>query len=153
MTISTINMKRPSRFFFLILMVAVCLVAFYNCVISPNLPPTGADAAQSSNLWHYVVSRFTFDRKAAIEPDKPPVFCKPGHNSATLDVYGVTNLDRMDEVMSAVREWHATNRNMRLNVEFYERENWKQSINNQGSSVAQRLPEVLLQEYGLVPLP
>jgi hypothetical protein len=144
-------MKRPSRFFFLILTVAVCLVVFYRFVISSNTPPTGADAAQSSNLWHYVVSRFTFDGKAVMEPDKPPVFCKPGHNSATLDVYGVTNPDRMDEVMSGVQEWQATNRNMRLTVDFYERENWKQSTNNQGSSVAQRLPEVLLREYGLGP--
>ena len=53
-----------------------------------------------------------------------PIYCEPFRNSAQLTVYGVTNMERQEEVLSAAREWEATNPIVsKVGVRFYEREN------------------------------
>jgi hypothetical protein len=63
-------------------------------------------------------------------------------------VYGITNNEQQDGLLLVVKAWQTTNQNMpKLNVRFYERENWSRYTNEQaGYSGASRLPEVLLRE-------
>jgi hypothetical protein len=147
-------MKRPPRFLFIALTVgAVCAAAFSAFVLMVvHSIPTAAERRQSASLKQYVVGRVAIEGKSRTNPDEPPVYCSPRRNSLGLTVYGITNADQQDAILSAVREWQTTNRNMaKLSVRFYERENWRWSTNHQdGSAIGQRLPEVLLREASVV---
>ena len=145
--------ERSLRVLAATLMVIVTLASLYTYILRPfaislrNIPTAG-DAEQARNLTLYLTGRVHFDGKSVLEPDQPTVYWVPFRNSARIDVYSVTNAERQNEVVSVVRDWQTTNRNMaKLSVRFYERENWKSFTNEQaGYSGGQRLPEKLLRE-------
>jgi len=140
-----------------ILFLISCLVAFYQFFFKPfsaslhNIP-CAEDAEQARNLCGFVISQVTFDGKSADDTNQPPIYWDPFRNSARLDVYGVTNIEKQDQVLMAVRTWQTTNQNMaKLQVRFYERENLKQFTNAEGGySGADRLPEVLIRDSWIV---
>ena len=146
-------MKTSPRFWFASSVAVICLAGLYFFIIGPFLAavqsiPTGADAERSYSLWLYVTNHVHFDGRSVTEPNKPPVFSSPRHNSAALIVYGVTNTVRQEEVLSAVREWRVTNPSIaQIDVRFFERENWRLFTNDQASvSGGNRLAETLLRE-------
>jgi hypothetical protein len=156
------KMKRPSGnqltiLILSILILVACFGAFYEFFFKPfnaslhNIA-WAEDAEQSNNLWRFVTNRVAFDGKSVNDPNQPPMYWDAFRNSARLDIYGVTNLDRQEQVLLAVKDWQTTNRNMaKLQVRFYERENWKQFTNEQaGYAGGNRLPEVLLRESFIV---
>jgi len=110
--------------------------------------PTGVDAERSYDLWVYVTNHVHFDGRSVINPDKPSVFSSPRHNSTRLDIYGVTNMERQDEILSVARQWRATNPIVAtIEVRFFEQENWRLFTNEQaGVSGGSRLPENLLRK-------
>ena len=85
--------------------------------------PTGRDAEQAFSLSRYVVSKVAFGEKSLANSNEPPVYVRPGRNSARLEVYGFMNSGRQEQILSAVKDWQTTNQNMaKLSVRFYERE-------------------------------
>lgn len=97
-----------------VLITAACLVAFYMFIVKPfdtafSNMPSGHDADQAYSLWRFVTNRVFFDGKSATNPSEPSVYCDPFHNSARLTVYGVTNTERQEGVLSAIREWQKAN--------------------------------------------
>ena len=150
-------MKPSPRLLFISLIAVAGLVVLYIFIVKPlgdslGGIPTAADAGQASSLRRFVMSRVIFDGKSATDPTQPPVYCDPFRNSARLTVYGITNTERQEEVLSAVREWQMANRNMsKLSVRFYEREKWREVTNTQtGDSGGERLPEVMIREIAVV---
>lgn len=145
---------KPSPLFWLaILIAAVCLSAFYILWVRPLATslqriPMADDAERSRSLWLYVTNRVHFYGRSADDPNMPPLYCNPFRNSAQLIVYGVTNADRQEEILAAVRAWQATNPIVtNIDVRFFERENWRSFTNDQaGYSGGDRLPETLLRE-------
>jgi hypothetical protein len=111
-----------------ILVVLVCLVAFYFFIFRPfntalHHMATGRDAEEGSSLLHYVVSKVDIDGKSLSFTNEPPVEMQPSRNSVRLDFFGVTNSDRQEQIISAVKDWQTTNQNMvKLWVRFYEPE-------------------------------
>ena len=114
--------------------------------------PWGEDAEQARNLCGFVISQVAFDGKSANDTNHPPIYWDPFRNSARLDVYGVTNIEKQDQVLMAVKTWQTTNQNMaKLQVRFFEHENLKQFTNEEaGYSGADRLPEVLIRDSWIV---
>jgi len=155
-------LKLPSGNKLTILIVSILLLvtgfgALYEFIIKPfnasmDNMAWGEDAAQARNLCGFVISQVTFDGKSVKEPDQPPIYWCPFRNSAQLDVYGVTNIEKQDQVLTAVKAWQTTNQNMaKLQVRFFERENWKQITNEQsGDVIGHSLPEVLIRESWIV---
>jgi len=140
-----------SPLFKLLLVLVVPLLLIGCGVFIGGLPPEDVEL-QGLSLSHYVGSRVDFDRKSVINPGQPPVYCEPSRNSAQLVVWGITNADHQEEVLSAVREWQATNQNMsKLTVFFYEKMYRRQFTNDQGGySGEERFPEVLLRKVSIV---
>jgi hypothetical protein len=149
------NMKPLSRYLLAVLISLGCLIAIYEVVILPFMPdiPTAADARQGGSLYGYVVGQINFEGQSEIYPNSPPVYCNAiGRNSLRLNVYGVTNSAGQEQVLSAVRGWQTTNRNVtKLKVRFYERENWKHLTNDQNSVTSMHLPGILLREVVVAP--
>jgi len=149
-------MKPSPRFWLAILVAAGCLSALYIFWVRPlatsirNIP-MAADAERSRSLYLYVTSRVHFDGRSATDPDKPPIYWEPFRNSARLIVYSVTNTERQEEVLSAAKEWQATNPIVsKIGVRFYARENWRSFTNDQaGYSGGNRLLETLVREVFL----
>src|ERR1039457_1046128 len=146
-------MKATPRFWLASMIAVVCLAVLYIFVSSPFVTAvqnteTAADAERSYSLWLFVTNRVHFDGRSVMEPDKPPVYSSPRHNSAALFVYGVTNAERQEEVLTAVREWQATNPSVaKIGVRFYQRETWRLFANDQaGVSGESRWGETLLRE-------
>jgi hypothetical protein len=140
-----------------ILVLIACFGAFYEFFFKPfsaslHNMPWGEDAERSRNLWVFVTNQIAFNGKSANDSSQPPIYCNPFRNSAQLDVYGVTNIEKQDQVLMAVKTWQTTNQNMaKLQVRFFERENWKQFTNEEaGYSGGNRLPEVLIRESWIV---
>jgi hypothetical protein len=150
------KMKPLSRYLLAVLISLCCLIAFYEVVILRFVRDiaTAADARQGGSLYEAVVGQINFEGQSGIYPNSPPVYCNLiGRNSLRLNVYGVTNSGGQERVLSAVRGWQTTNRNVtKLKVRFYERENWKQFTNDQNSVTGMRLPENLLREVSIAPL-
>ena len=83
----------------------------------------GPDAEKASSLRRHVLSKVNFDEKSLWNTNEPPVYVKPSRNAARLDVYGVTNSARQEQILSTVKDWQATNRSIfKLSVRFYEPE-------------------------------
>jgi len=121
-------MKRPSGNQLAIVITLVCAGFIYQFLFKPfyigmqNMP-TSRDANQASSLSRYVVSKVAFDEKSLENSNEPPVYVRPGRNTARLEVYGVMNSNCQEHILSAVKDWQTTNQNMaKLSVRFYERE-------------------------------
>jgi hypothetical protein len=121
-------MKLPSSNQITALVVLVCLAAFYFFIFRPfnsalHHMATGRDAEQGSSLGRYVLSKVTIDGKSSSDTNAPPVEMQPSRNSVRLDFFGVTNSDRQEQIISAVKDWQTTNQNMaKLWVRFYQPE-------------------------------
>jgi hypothetical protein len=121
-------MKRPSRNQITILILFVCFIAFYQFFLKPlnhalrNMA-TGRDAEQASSLWNYVSQKVKLDEKSLLYTNEPPIYALPSRNSVRLDIFGMTNSDRQEQILTAVKDWQTTNRSVeKLCVRFYEPE-------------------------------
>ena len=122
------------------MLVICCLGAFYLFVLRPidlvlRRLPTAADTQLGQNLGQYVTRRLHFDGDSVTTLRQPRISCSPHRNSATLFVYGVTDPALQQDLLAAVRDWQATNRNMTtLSVRFYDREHGN-PLNNTPAAV------------------
>jgi hypothetical protein len=156
------KMKRPNGkqitiLFLSILVLVACFGSIYEFCFRPFSASLhniawAEDAQQSRNLWHYVTNRVVFDVKSAADSRRVAFYCEPKRNSVRIYVYGLTNLERQDQILLAIKDWQVTNQNMaKLQVSFFERENWIEFTNEQaGYSGGNRLSEILLRDSWIV---
>ena len=120
--------KVSPRCLLVTMLVICCLGAFYLFVLRPidlsvRRFPTAADAQQSQNLDQYVTNRLHLDDGTVTRHPPPRISWSAHRNSTTLFVYGVTDPAIQQDLLAAVRDWQATNRNMTtLAVRFYDHE-------------------------------
>jgi hypothetical protein len=150
-------MKRPSGNQIAIILTLVCTAVFYQFICKPfnralKTIATGADAERCGRLGRYITNQFAFEKIISSNPDGRPFYTSPSRNAARFVVYGITNSERQDELLTALKDWQTTNQDMaKLTVRFYERENWRAFTNEQrGYSGGERLPEVVLREITLL---
>jgi hypothetical protein len=110
------------------MLLGIALAAIYGFVYKPltialHDMARGSDAEQSNNLANHLMSRFPFFKVGDF--DNPGnIRVQPKHNAQRLSLYGVTNSESQEEIISAVRGWQGTNRSVEeISIRFYDRVN------------------------------
>lgn len=121
-------MKAHFHLLVLGMLLGIALAAFYGFVYKPftmalHNMPSGSDVEQSNNLVKHLVNGFHFI-KVGDENSPSMMYAKPGRNSVRLNLYGITNSETQEEIISAVRGWQSTNRSLKeISIRFYGRAN------------------------------
>jgi hypothetical protein len=102
------------------------LSALYGFVYKPAIAALhrkawGPDVELSNNLVGSIATGFPFIK--AVDDNSPwTIYAQPARNSTQLLLYGVTNLETQNKIVSLVRDWQSTNRSMaEISVRFYNR--------------------------------
>jgi hypothetical protein len=104
----------------------------------------GSDAEEAHGIAEYVGGHFTFSERLESDPERAPVFCKPGSRGLftptphTLLVYTVADRQAQERILDLIRDYR-TNTGLRpVIVEFYRGENATTETNKDGTAIVLR---------------
>jgi hypothetical protein len=109
-----------------VLLAVICIVLAYQFIIKPanitlNNMARGNDAEESNKLGRHIEKQAVFTGKPATNSDDRWFYITPRRNAARITVYGMTNTEPQEQLLSAVKEWQTTNQHLaKLEVLFYE---------------------------------
>lgn len=110
------------------MLLGIALAAIYWCVYKPltmalHSMPMGSDVEQSNLLGKQLMSRFPYIKPGDFDAPSN-MWLQPERNALRLSLYGFTNLESQEEIISAVRSWQSTNRSLnKISICFYNRVN------------------------------
>jgi len=106
------------------MLLGIAMAAFYGLGFKPftialHNMARAQDVEQCNILVNHLVNRFPFFKPA---DDNAPstMYTLPERNALRLYLYGVTNSESQDEIISVIRSWQSTNRSLdKISVRFY----------------------------------
>jgi hypothetical protein len=162
------NLKKHWRTACLITFAAVCAISVIGLVIGPNgremvqyvVPvfvygiSNGGDVEECSKIRDTFLLRHDIPKNAKSISGQSPVFCNPGSDGVvfkvppTFIIYGAMDKTIQDQYLSTLESIRSKIGANKIQVEFYEKENWIELKSPQASS-GHRGPELLLREVTL----